>query len=161
MCTGKMKNSCYQQVYVRIPSVASILINFLVQDRDTKPMVCLSCVNGSWCCTFKKHYAVLASNSRIRNFELQSQCTYMVYGQYVVLIDMGLSDSTSLYTLTSNQYGIQKLAVLMAILKPNLLKNCFTCSLSHPAVCTCLDRSLLVHKSQHGLLCLCLARNFH
>ena len=91
-------------------------------------------------------------------------------------------------------HGIQKLAVLMVMLKPNLLEKCFTttlmhrlpqfsdsqdsipnmqthqihsevdlsaCSLSHPAVCTCLDRSLLVHKSQHGLLYLCLLRNFH
>ena len=78
MCTGKMKNSCYQQVYVWIPLVASIiiLINFVVQDRDTKPMVCLSCVSDSWCCTFKKCYVVLASNSCIRNFELHSQCIW-------------------------------------------------------------------------------------
>ena len=55
----------------------------------------------------------------------------MVYDQFVVLIDMELSDSTSLYTLPSNQYGIQKLAVLMVILKPNLLKNCFTTTLMH------------------------------
>ena len=47
-------------------------------------MVCLSCVSGSWCCTFKKHYAVHSSNYRIPNFELQ---VYMVYGQYVVLIN--------------------------------------------------------------------------
>ena len=39
--------------------------------------------------------------------------------------------------------------------------NPSTCSLSYPAVGTCLDKSLLVHKSQNGLLCLCLPRNFH
>ena len=43
-------------------------------------MVCLSFVSGSWCCTFKKHYAVLSSNSHIPppNFELQSQCIWFV-----------------------------------------------------------------------------------
>ena len=53
------------------------------------PMVCLSCVSGSWC-TFKKHYAVLSSNSHIPNFELQ---VYMVYGQYVVPV-LTWEDST-------------------------------------------------------------------
>ena len=57
-----------------------MLINFVVY----KPMA----VSGSWCCTLKKHYAVLSSNSHIPNFELQSHAVYMVCGQYVVLIDM-------------------------------------------------------------------------
>ena len=34
-------------------------------------------------------------------------------------------------------------------------------SLSHPAVCTCLGRCLLVHKLHAWLLCLCLPRNFY
>ena len=37
--------------------------------------------------------------------------------------------------------------------------NLSACSLSNPAVCACLDRSLLVHKSQHRLLSLSLPRN--
>ena len=80
-----------------------MLINFVVLDRDTKPMVCLSCVSGSWCCTLKKHYVVLSSNSHIPppNFKLQSQCIWFVVN--ICGIDLtwqlgfnsgGLSDST-------------------------------------------------------------------
>ena len=53
------------------------------------------------------------------------------------------------------------LKIACQICKYTQKSNLSAGSLSHPAVGTCLDRSLLVHKSQHGLLCLCLPRNFH
>ena len=52
--------------------------------------------------------------------------------------------------------GISKICKHM---KYTQKSNLYACSLSHPAVCTYLDRRLVVHKSQHGLLC--LPRNFH
>ena len=63
-----------------------------------------------------------------------------------------------IWCFCASEDGIPKICKHM---KSTQKSNLSACSLSHPAVCTCLDRRLVVHKSQHGLLCLCLPRNFH